>query len=156
MEAIKKSTNKNTKKLHGKPSSVEGKTTRQIRSIHYNKIKITTLKLYTKPEFTINRKNTIIPLETNTTSSQKLEARSSTLNASILCDCSTKIIVPEKNTNLSSLCVLSRRKIVFSFFPQCCTKHYYFSFRRLQICVSLFSPSESLSLFMKPTRISII
>ena len=96
MEAIKKSTNKNTKKLHGKPSSVEGKTTRQIRSIHYNKIKITTLKLYTKPEFTINRKNTIIPLETNTTSSQKLEARSSTLNTSTLCGCSTQIIVLEK------------------------------------------------------------
>jgi len=37
MEAIKKSTNKNTKKLRGKPSSVEGKTTGQIRSIHYNK-----------------------------------------------------------------------------------------------------------------------
>ena len=49
MEVIKKSTNKNTK-------SVEGKTTRQIRLIHYNKIEITTLKLYPKPEFTINWK----------------------------------------------------------------------------------------------------
>ena len=67
MKAIKKSTNKNTKKLHGKPSSVEGKTTRQIRLIHYNKIEITTLKLYLKPEFTINWKNTIISLGTNTT-----------------------------------------------------------------------------------------
>ena len=51
---IKKSTNKNTKKLRGKPCSVEGKITGQIRSIHYNKIEITTLKLYPKPEFTIN------------------------------------------------------------------------------------------------------
>ena len=69
MEAIKKkSTNKNTKKLCGKPSSVEGKTTRQIRSIHYNKIEITPLKLYLKPEFTINWENTIIHLGTNTTS----------------------------------------------------------------------------------------
>ena len=96
MEAIKKSTNKNTKKLRGKPSSVEGKITGQIWSIHYNKIEIITLKLYPKPEFTINWENTIIPLETNTTSPQKLVARSSTLNASILCDCSTQIIVLEK------------------------------------------------------------
>ena len=54
MEAIKKSTNMNTKKLCGKPSNVEGKTTGQIRSIHYNKIEITILKLYPKPKFTIN------------------------------------------------------------------------------------------------------
>ena len=79
MEVIKKSTNKNTK-------SVEGKTTRQIRLIHYNKIEITTLKLYPKHEFTINWKNTIIPVGTNTTSLQKPVARSSTLNISILCD----------------------------------------------------------------------
>ena len=45
MEAIKIYTNKNTKKLHGKLSSVEGKTTGQIHSIHYDKIDITTLKL---------------------------------------------------------------------------------------------------------------
>ena len=50
----KKSTNKNIKKLRGKPLSVEGKTLGQIRSIHYNKIEITTLKLYPKPEFTVN------------------------------------------------------------------------------------------------------
>ena len=79
MEVIKKSTNKNAK-------SVEGKTTRQIRLIHYNKIEITTLKLYPKPEFTINWKNTIIPVGTNTTSLQKPVARSSTLNISFLCD----------------------------------------------------------------------
>ena len=46
MDAIKESTNKNTKKLRGKPFSVEGKTTRQIRSIHYNKIEITTLRFW--------------------------------------------------------------------------------------------------------------
>ena len=68
MEVIKKSTNKNTKKLRGKPSSVEGKITGQIQSIHYDKIDITTLKLYLKPEFTINWENTIIHLGTNTTS----------------------------------------------------------------------------------------
>ena len=68
----------------------------QIWSIHYNKIEITTLKLYPKPEFTINWENTIIPLGTNTTSPQKLVVRSSTLNASILYDCSTQIIVLEK------------------------------------------------------------
>ena len=54
MEAIKKSTNKNTKKLCGNPSSVEGKTTGQIQSIHYNKIEITILKVMPKLEFTIN------------------------------------------------------------------------------------------------------
>ena len=110
MEAIKKSTNKNTKKLRGKPSNVEGKTVGQIgqiRSIHYNKIEITTLKLYLKPEFTINWENTIISLGTNTTSPRNPVARSSTLNTSILCDCSTQIIVLEKTSNLSSLCVLS-------------------------------------------------
>ena len=92
MEAIKKSTNKNTKKLRGKPSNVEGKTVGQIgqiRSIHYNKIEITTLKLYLKPEFTINWENTIISLGTNTTSPRNPVARSSTLNTLILCDCST-------------------------------------------------------------------
>ena len=68
MEAIKKSTNMNTKKLCGKPSNVEGKTTGQIRSIHYNKIEITTLKLYPKSEFKINWENTIISRGTNTTS----------------------------------------------------------------------------------------
>ena len=80
MEAIKKSTNKNTKKLYGKPSSVEKKTTGQIQSIHYNKIEITILKLYAKLEFTTNWKNTIILLETNTTSPQNQAVRSSTLN----------------------------------------------------------------------------
>ena len=124
--------------LRGKPSNVEGKIIGQIWSIHYNKIEITTLKLYPKPEFTI------IVLEKTPV------VRSSTLNTSILCDCSTQIIVLEKTSNLSSLCVLSKRKITFSFFPQCHTKHYSFSFSRLQICVSLFSLSESLSLFMKP------
>ena len=89
MEAIKKSTNKNTKKLHGKPSSVKGKTTGQIQSIHYNKIEITTLKLYLKLEFTINWKNTIIHLGTNTTSPQNPVVRSSTLNTSTLCGYST-------------------------------------------------------------------
>ncbi len=48
----------NHKRAHqnfrGKPSSVEGKITGQIRSIHYNKIEITILKLYPKLEFTIN------------------------------------------------------------------------------------------------------
>ena len=86
---IKKSTNKNTK-------SVEGKTTSQIQLIYYNKIDITTLKLYPKPELIINWKNKIIPLGTYKTSLQKLVARSSTLNASILCNCSTQIIVLEK------------------------------------------------------------
>ena len=96
MEAIKKSTNKNTKKLRGKPSNVEGKTTGQIgqiRSIQYNKIEITTLKLYPKPEFTINWENIIIPIGTNTTSLQRPVARSSTMNISIIYDCSTQIIV---------------------------------------------------------------
>ena len=37
-----------------KPSSVKGKTTGQIRSIHYNKIEITILKFMPKLEFTIN------------------------------------------------------------------------------------------------------
>ena len=134
MKAIKKSTNKNTKKLRGKPSSVEGKTTGQIQSIHYNKIEIITLKLYPKPEFTINWENTIIHLGTNTTSPNR----------------------PRKNFNLYSLCVLNKRKITFSLFPQCRTKHYFFSFSRLQICVSLFSLSESLSLFIKSTRTSFI
>ena len=98
MKVIKKSTNKNTKKLRGKPSSVEGKTTGQIQSIHYNKMEIITLKLYPKPEFIINWENTIIHLRTNTISPQKLVARSSTLNASILCDCSIQIIVLEKTS----------------------------------------------------------
>ena len=44
----------NAKKLCGKPSNVEEKTTGQFRSIHYNKIEITILKLYPKPKFTIN------------------------------------------------------------------------------------------------------
>ena len=149
MEVIKKSTNKNTK-------SVEGKTTRQIRLIHYNKIEITTLKLYPKPEFTINWENIIIPIGTNITSLQKPVARSSTLNISILCDLQHPNDCPKKNSNLSSLCVLSKRKITFSFFPQCRTKHYYFSFSRLQICISLFSLFESLSLFTKPTHTSFI
>ena len=86
MKVIKKSTNKNTK-------SVEGKTTRQIWLIHYNKIEITTLKLYPKPEFTINWENIIIPIGTNTTSLQRPVARSSTMNISIIYDCSTQIIV---------------------------------------------------------------
>ena len=60
MEVIKKSTSKNTKKLHRKPSKVEGKITEQIRSIHYNKITITILKLCPKLELTINWKNTKI------------------------------------------------------------------------------------------------
>ena len=145
MEAIKKSINTNTKKLRGKPSSIEGKTMGQIRSIHYNKIEITTLKLHPKLEFTMNWEHTIIPLETNKTSPQKSVARSFTLNTSILCDCSSQIIVLEKNPNLSSLCVLSKRKITFSFFPQCRTKHYFFSFSQLQNCVSLFTLSLSLS-----------
>ena len=98
---IKKSTNKNTKKLCAKPSSVEGKTTGQIWSIYYNKIKIITLKLYQKPEFTINWENIIISLGTNTTSPQNPVARSSTLNTSTLNTstlrgCSTQIIVLEK------------------------------------------------------------
>ena len=50
----KNSTNKNIRKLREKPSNIEGKTTGQIQSIHYNKIEITTLKLYQKLEFTIN------------------------------------------------------------------------------------------------------
>ena len=111
----KKSTNTNTKKLCEEPSSVEGKTIRQIRSIHYNKIEIITLKLHPKFEFTMNWENTIIPLETNTTSPQRPIARSFTLNTSILCNCSTWIIILEKNPNLSSLCVLSKRKITFYF-----------------------------------------
>ena len=96
MKAIKKSTNKNTKKLRGKPSSVEGKTKGQIQSIHYNKIEITTFKLYPKPEFTINWENTIISLGTNITSPQNPVARSSTLNTSTLYNFSTQIIVLEK------------------------------------------------------------
>ena len=117
-----------------KPLSIEGKTTGQIRSIHYNKIEITTLMLYPKPEFTINWENTIIHLGTNTTSPNR----------------------PRKNFNLYSLCVLNKRKITFSLFPQSRTKHYSFSFSRLQICVSLFSLSKSLSLFMTPTCTSFI
>ena len=92
----KKSTNKNTKKLRGKPFNVEEKTTKQIWSIHYNKIEITTLKLYSKPEFTINweKYNNTPRNKYNLTT--KLVARSFTLNISILCDCSTQIIVLEK------------------------------------------------------------
>ena len=51
-----------------KTLSVDGKTTWQIQSIHYNKIVITTFKLHPKPEVTINWENTIIFLGTNTTS----------------------------------------------------------------------------------------
>ena len=121
-QAIKKiefyrSKRKPTKKLCGKPFSVEEKTIGQIQSTHYNKIKITTHMLYQKPEFTINWENTIILLGTNTTTLQNPIARSSTLNTSTFCGCSTQIIVLEKTLNLSSLCVLSKRKITFSFFP---------------------------------------
>ena len=108
MEVIKKSTNKNTK-------SVEGKTTRQIRLIHYNKIEITTLMLYPKPEFTINWENIIIPLGTNTTSLQKSVARSSTLNISILCDYSTQIIVLEKTPIYLSCVSWAKEKSHFLF-----------------------------------------
>ena len=89
MEATKKSTNKNTK-------SVEGKTMGQIQLIHCNKIEITILKLYSKPKFTINweKYNNTSRNKYNLTT--KLVARSSTLNISILCDCSTQIIVLEK------------------------------------------------------------
>ena len=51
--------------------------------------------------------------------------------------------------------VLRKRKITF-FFPRCHTKHYSFSFSQLQSCVLLFSLSEFLSLFMKPTSTSFI
>ena len=115
MEAIKKSINKNIKKLRGKLSSVKRKITGQIRSIHYNKIQITTLKLYPKPKFIINWENTIIYLRTNTTTPQNPVAKSPTLNTSTLCDYSTQIIVLEKTPNLSSLCVLSKIKITFFF-----------------------------------------
>ena len=54
MEVIKKSTNKNTKKLHGKPSNVEGKTMGKSDQS-------TIISLGT---------NTIISLGTNTTSPQ--------------------------------------------------------------------------------------
>ena len=86
MEVIKKSTNKNTK-------SVEGKTMGQIQLIHCNKIEITILKLYSKPKFTINweKYNNTSRNKYNLTT--KLVARSFTLNISILCDCSTQIIV---------------------------------------------------------------
>ena len=71
MEAIKKSTNKNTKKLREKSFSVERKSAGQIRSIHYSKIDITILKSYPRPELIINwKKKTIISLGTNTTSPQ--------------------------------------------------------------------------------------
>ena len=154
---IKKSTNKNTKNLLGKPFSVKGKTMGQIRSIHYNKIDITTLKLYPKPKFTINWENTIIPLGINTTSPQNPVARSSTLNTSTLCGYNTQIIILEKTLNLSSLCVLSKRKITFSFFPQCRTKHYFFFFLQSasNLCFSLQSLSKSLSI-MKPQAPSFI
>ena len=112
------------------------------------------LKLYPKPEFIINWENTIISLETNTTSPQNLIARSSTLNTPILYDCSTQIIILEKIPNLSSLCVLSKRKITFSFFPQYRTKHYSFFFSRLQICVSIFSLSHFF--FVHETQLSFI
>ena len=149
MEVIKKSTNKNTK-------SIEGKTTRQIWLIYCNKIEITTLKLYSKPEFTINweKYNNTSRNKYNLTT--KLVARSFTLNISILCDCSTQIIVLEKTPIYLHCVSWAKEKSHFLFSPQCHTKHYSFSFSRLQICVSLFSLSESLSLFMKPTRISFI
>ena len=83
-------------KLQEKSSNVERKITGQIQSIHYNKIEITILKLYPKPEFSINWENTIILLETNTSSSQNPVARSSSLNISTLCGCSIQIIVLEK------------------------------------------------------------
>ena len=151
MEVIKKSTNKNTKKLREKPFSVEGKIMGQIRSIHYNKIEITTLKLYPKLEFTINWENTIIPLGTNTTSPQKPVSRYSTLNTSTLYGCSTQIIILEKTLNLSSLCVLSKRKITFSFFPPLVPhKTQIFFFQSApKLCFTLQSLSESLSI-LKP------
>ena len=42
-------------------------------------MEITILKLFLKPEFTVNWENTIVPLGTNTTLSQNPVARSSTL-----------------------------------------------------------------------------
>ena len=56
----KNQSHRNTQNLRGKPSSIEGKITGQIRSIHYNKITITILKLCPKLELTINWKNTKI------------------------------------------------------------------------------------------------
>ena len=155
-QAIKKiefywSERKPTKKLRGKPFNVEGKTIGQIQSIHYNKIEITTLKLYPKPEFTINWENTIILLGTNTTSPQNPIARSSTLNTSTFCGCSTQIIVLEKTPNLSSLCVLSKRKITFSFFPSVPHKALILFLQSASnLCFTLQSHSESLSLSLKP------
>ena len=43
-------------------------------------------------------------------------AISSTMNTSTLCSCNTQIIVIEKNSNLSFLCGLSKRKITIFFF----------------------------------------
>ena len=129
IEIYGKSTNKNTK-------SVEGKTTGQIWLIHYNKIEITTLKLYPKPEFTINWENTIIPLGTNTTSLQKPIVRSSTLNISILCDCSTQIIVLGKTLIYLPCVSWAKEKSHFLFFL-CATqkKNYSFSFSQFQNCI---------------------
>ena len=45
-------------------------------------------------------------------------ARNSILNISIFYDYSIQIIVLEKTSNLFSLWVLSKRKTIFSFFPQ--------------------------------------
>ena len=85
----KKTNQQEPQELYGKPSNVEEKTTRRIRSIHYNKIEITIFKLYPKLEFTINWENTIIPLGINTTLPQNPIVRSSTLNTSTHCSCST-------------------------------------------------------------------
>ena len=100
----------------------------QIRSIHYNKIDITTLKLYPKPKFTINWENTIIPLGTNTTTPQNLVARFSTLNTSTLYGCSTST------------------QFIFLVFLE----HLFF-FSATQNCVSLFSLSLILSMYAETT-----
>ena len=129
--------------MREKPSSVKGKITGQIWSIYYNKIEIITLKLYPKPEFTINWKNTIITLGTNTTSPQNLIARSSTLNTSTLCNCSTQIMVLKK-TPIYLLCMFwAKEKSPFSFFYLWHTEYCPFSGN---LCFTLHSLSKFLSM----------
>ena len=142
---IKKSTNKNTKKLRGKPSNVEGKTTGQIQSIHYNKIEIITLKLYPKPEFIINWENTIIHLGTNTTSPQNPIVRSSTMNTSTLYGSNTQITILEK-TPIYQMCLEQKKNQIY-FFPSMLHKAPFFFLQSAsELCFTVQSLLISLTI----------
>ena len=145
----KKTTNNNTKKLRRKPSSVKGKTTRQIWSIHYNKIEITTLKLCPKPEFTINWENTIILLGINTTSPQNPIIRSSTMNTSTLYGSNTQITILEK-TPIYQVCLEQKKNHIY-FFPSMLHKAPFFFLQSAsELCFPIQSLSISLYVSVKP------